>query len=145
MNESETVLINISHNLSDREFSQKDLEKYYVFSQVIELLVFLEKTQGLTDCSLNMIVDTIKKCSRGRIKDEEWINRWVAELTFMDAIERTASKSIRFRITTTGYDLYRQQTFQTLYSNLKNAKGSRVLSIIAISISIVAIILSVLV
>ena len=121
------------------------MEKYFVFSQVIELLVFLEKTRGLTDCSLKMIVDTIKKCSRGRIKDEEWINRWVAELTFMDAIETTASNSIRFRITKTGYDLYRQQTFQTVYSNLKNAKGSRVLSIIAISISIVAIILSVLV
>ncbi len=145
MKESETVLINISHNLSDKEFSRRNLEKYFVFSQVIELLVFLEQTRGLTDCPHGMMVDTIKSCSKGKIKDEEWINRWIAELKFMGAIETTASDSIRFRITQTGYDLYRQQTFQSIYSNLKNAKDSRLLSIVAICISIVAIILSILI
>lgn len=142
MNESKETVINVSHNLRDREYAKRNLEKYFVFSQTIERLVFQEEITGIADCSLDSMVECIKTCSKGRYTDDDWIGRWIAELKFMGLVESVEGKSIRFRLTDAGKESYRQQTFQSIYADLMNARDSRRLSIVAICISIMALILS---
>ena len=142
MNESKETVINVSHNLRDREYAKRNVEKYFVFSHTIERLVFQEEITGIADCSLDSMVECIKTCSKGRYKDEDWIGRWIAELKFMGLVESVEGKSIRFRLTDAGKESYRQQTFQSIYADLMNARDSRRLSIVAICISILALILS---
>lgn len=142
MGKSKETVINISHNLRDREYIKKNLEKYFVFSLSIECLVFQEEITGIADCSLDSMVECIKTCSKGRYKDDDWIERWIAELKFMGLVESVEGKSIRFRLTNAGKESYRQQVFQSIYADLINARDSRRLSIIAICISILALILS---
>lgn len=144
MVEPKETVINISHNLKDREYVKRNLEKYFVFSHTIERLVFQEEITGIADCSLDSIIECIKTCSKGRYKDDDWIGRWIAELKFMGLVESVEGKSIRFRLTNTGKESYRQQTFQSIYADLINARDSRRLSIVAICISILALILSLL-
>lgn len=142
MSEPKDTIINISHKSSDREYARRNLEKYFVFSHTIERLIFQEEIKGLADCSLDSIVECIKACSSGRYKDEEWIGRWIAELKFMGLIEYVDGESIRFKLTNAGKESYRQQTFQSIYSDLLNARDSRRLSVVAICISVLALILS---
>lgn len=142
MSDSKETAINISHTFSDREYARRNLEKYFVFSLTIERLIFQEEIKGLADCSLDSIVESIKGCSKGKYKDEEWIGRWIAELKFMGLIESVKGESIQFRLTDAGKESYRQQTFQSVYSELMNARDSRRLSVVAICISVLALILS---
>ena len=142
MGESKETVINISHNLRDREYAKRNLEKYFVFSHTIEHLIFQEEISGLADCSLDAMLECIKTCSKGRYKDDDWIRRWIAELMFMGLIESVEGKSIRLRLTNEGKESYRQQTFQSIYADLMNARDSRRLSIVAICVSLLALILS---
>ena len=143
MGSSKHSIINISHNYNERKYFKKSLEKYFVFSNTIEYLIFQERISNLADCSLESLQEMIKKCSNGKIKDEEWIKRWIAELSFMGLIECVESEPVQFRLTEAGKESYRQQTFQSIYSTLLNAKDSRCLSIIAIIIAVLAVILSI--
>lgn len=142
MGESKETVINISHNLRDSEYAKRNLEKYFVFSHTIERLVFQEEITGLADCSLDSMIECIKTCSKGRYKDDDWIGRWIAELKFMGLVESIEGESIRLGLTNAGKESYRQQTFQSIYADLMNARDSRRLSIVAICISILALILS---
>lgn len=142
MNDSKQIVINISHCSNERTYSKKNLEKYFVFSYTIEYLIFQQKLTGLSDCSLTALEKGIIKGSRGKIRDTEWIGRWISELFFMELIQPVDDKNIRFKLTKYGEELYRQQTFQFIYANLLQAKENRNLSIIAIGIAFSALIVN---
>lgn len=140
---NKTQIINISHNFTDREYSKKNLEKYFVFSHVIEYLALLEGATILSDCSIESLQKIVAKCSRGKYKDPEWIGRWIAELKFMGIVKCRDGDGVRFQLTDAGKDMYRQQTFQSIYSDLLDAKESRNLTIMAIVVSVIALVISV--
>ena len=142
MDASKRIAINITHNFNEREYSRKNLEKYFVFVNTIEYLIFQENICGIGDASLDSILDSIIKCSRGRVKNKEWIRRWITELKYMGLIQCVEGKEIRIKLTEPGKRSYREQLFQSIYANLLNAKDSRRLSIIAILIAVADVVLS---
>ena len=142
MGDTFNTVINISHKFSEGEYSRRTLEKYYVFSIVIERLIFQEELSGVADCSYDSIVECVNTCSKGKYNDDEWIGRWIAELKFMGFISSVEGESLRLQLTEKGKESYSQQTFQSIYAELMNARESRRLAIVAICISLVALFFS---
>lgn len=133
--------VNISHNMSEVKYSRKSLEKYFVFSSVIDYLVYLQSVGKLKDCSLNSMVDSIIKCSRNRYRNKDWIHRWILELVWMGVIKPIGDD--RCALTDFGQDCYKKQVFHTIYSNLLNAKQSKAMSIVAVTISLISLIFAI--
>ena len=127
--------VNISHNFGDKKYTKKTLEKYFVFSVVIDYLVTLQQ-QKVNDCSLDSLVDIVMKCSHNKYHKKDWIYRWLVELKWMGVIMPVSED--RCALTDYGCDCYKSQIFHSIYSNLLDAKHSRQLSRVAIGISLVS-------
>ena len=147
------MIIKNSHSfcMSLRHFLKRENDiitfngvKYYVFSLVLDILVrrmVIASSKGI-EISFEELMGEIWKSSTF---DMEWtlsqkrVEMIVAEMSWMNLIVNTGetSKNPNIKLTEEGFSAYKDQRFHSIAASLMETKQSKRLSIIALVVSFV--------
>ena len=114
-----------------------NLEKYHMYSMILELLVYYKGAEISNYASIDDIKTMFKNqgIPKKNKKFDAKINAALAQLVWMGYI--TLDKSC-VSITEDGIKAYKEQRFHAIAANLYNAENTKRLSIIAIVIAILS-------
>ena len=121
--------------------------KYYVISLVLDILVRRMSISSSGDIEISF-EELMKEIWKNSTYDMEWklsaarVELIVAEMSWMNLIVNTGetSKNPNIKLTQEGFAAYKDQRFHSIAASLMEAKESRLLSTIAIVVSLVTLI-----
>ena len=140
--------------MSKYKFYKKEKElrtfnsvKYYVMSLVLDILVRKMVFNSITNANEVEIPfkDLMQEIWKDSTSDMEWnisiarIELIVAEMSWMNLIVNTGdtSKNPNIKLTEEGFAAYKDQKFHSIAASLMEAKESRRLAIIAVVVSFI--------
>lgn len=124
------------------------IDKYMFICLVLDELVFRKYYEKEEDVSIAFLCYRINKKMTLSLKSRPiaLLEIWLSEMQIMKLITLSKSKEgneiIISKLTAQGEKAYQNQTYHQIYANLLAAKRSRVLSIIAIFISVITLVLT---
>ncbi len=121
--------------------------KYYVISLVLDILVRRMVVKSSKDIEISF-ADLMKEIWENSTFDMEWnlstarVELIVAEMSWMNLIVNTGetSNNPNIKLTEEGFAAYKDQRFHSIAASLMEAKESRLLATIAIVVSFVTLI-----
>lgn len=139
--------ININHPKFPLSMTRRNYRKYHTFCTVLDYLSTCDGICGLKTVSMKSLIDVSLRCCyifKCR-KNREEVNTWIAEMKWMGLIEAYVPEGpIELSLTEKGKEAYSSQTFHSVFSNLIEAKMSRRIAIVAVTIAIVSLFISLL-
>ena len=121
-----------------------NLEKYHMYSMILELLVYYKGSE-INDCaSLDDIKNMFKHqgIPKQDKKFDAKINAALAQLVWVGYITCDGNY---VSLTNDGIQAYKEQRFHTIAANLYNAENTKRLSIIAIIIAVLSFVTTILI
>jgi len=135
------------YNKREKNIRTFNSVKYYVISLVLDTLVRRMVASSSDDIEISF-EELMQEIWKNSTYDMEWklsaarVELIVAEMSWMNLIVNTGetSKNPNIKLTQEGFAAYRDQRFHSIAASLMEAKESRLLSTIAIVVSFVTLI-----
>ena len=131
----------------EKELRTFNSVKYYVMSLVLDILVRRMVVNSITNANdVEMpFKDLMQEIWKDSTHDMEWnisiarVELIVAEMSWMNLIVNTGetSKNPNIKLTDEGFAAYKDQRFHSIAASLMEAKESRFLAIIAVVVSFI--------
>ena len=127
------------------------IDKYMFICLVLDELIFRKHFEHENNVSYTFLHQRIKNKMTISMKNRPMLQyeMWICDMKIMELVKVTQQikdnrNIIILEITEIGEIAYQEQTYHQIYANLLSAKQSRVLSITAIVLSVLAIIATIL-
>lgn len=126
------------------------IDKYMFICLVLDELIFRKHFEYENNVSYTFLYQRIKNKMTISMKNRPILQyeMWIHDMRIMKLVKVTQQtendRSIMLEITEKGEIAYQEQTYHQIYANLLSAKQSRVLSIIATVLSVLAIFVTIL-
>lgn len=126
------------------------IDKYMFICLVLDELIFRKHFEYENNVSYTFLYQRIKNKMTISMKNRPILQyeMWIHDMRIMRLVKVTQQtendRNIMLEITEKGEIAYQEQTYHQIYANLLSAKQSRVLSIIAIVLSVLAIFVTIL-
>jgi hypothetical protein len=121
------------------------IDKYMFICIVLDELIFRKHFENETRVSYAFLLHRIKKKMTISMKNRPMLlfEMWIVDMRIMKLVKTThliedGKDIIMIEITEKGEMAYQEQIYHQIYANLLSAKQSRILSIIAIMVSLAA-------
>lgn len=137
--------INIYHPKILICLSKRCYRKYAAFCTILDYLSYLEGVSSIPSASIDGITSIALRNYFFRTKKNRVeVKTWIAELNWMGLIKNMERKEgTEIYLTDKGKEVYSNQVFHLVFSNLQEARESRVVAIIAMLIAIVSLFYSI--
>lgn len=138
--------INIAHALSEKAWTEKNYEKYFIIVQVLDFCFTSKALYSKEYFEKKDLIDILYSVMRKKrsVSNDAWLNRWLFEMKLMGLIDvsQDSRGSIFYSLTHLAELHFQNQTFHHIFSSLLESRRTKRLSIIAVLVAAITLLLT---
>lgn len=143
MEKCKELTINISRNLNFRKRLRDNLNRNLGYSLVVDYFVIHVNISKLDSLNIDDVIAILLKCTRMKNSDEniEWANTIVMEMLWMGLLtchKDDSNQKIYLSPTDDLFEVFKNRKFHSNYASFLESRNTKVLSIVSVIISFLA-------
>lgn len=149
LNARQPIVKRYKYQKNENELCTFNTIKYYVISLVLDILVKRIIASNLKEVEISF-EELMQEIWKNSTFDMKWsispirVELIVAEMSWMNLIVNTGemSKNPNIKLKDEGYKAYQDQKYHSMAASLMEAKASRKLSVLAITLSVITLVIT---